>query len=178
METLIGALLGACAGRIRGGGIDAYIAKILKKPPLDENGEPWGAPNKILMSVWALFVTLSLPFGWHSIFVFAFAFLGVWFGYFHQIAKYFGFPSGFNLALKENRTWKNYALLSARGAFIMLPLALTYGSLYFQLWLAAAAGLLFVPCYLADNYLKKYVNMYWNWGELLLYGAIGGALCL
>lgn len=159
METLIGALLGSIAGRIRGGGIDYRIGELLKKPA------DWTPSNGYGRAFWALFVTLSLPLGWHSPFIFALAFLGVLFGY---------FGGEFNLALKENRNLKNYARLSARGVFIILPLALTYGSLYSQLWLGVAAGLLFVPCYLADNYLKKYVN--WNWGEILLYGAIGGAL--
>lgn len=168
METLIGALLGSIAGRIRGGGIDYRIGELLKKPA------DWTPSNGYGRSVWALFVTLSLPLGWHSPFIFALAFLGVLIGYLDQIAKYLNFPSGFDLSRKENRTWKNYTLLSARGVFIMLPLALTYGSLYSQLWLGVAAGLLFVPCYLADNLLKKYVN--WHWGEILLYGAIGGAL--
>jgi len=155
METIIGALAGAAAYRIRGGGIDHLFSRPVS--------------NHILRSVWALFVTLSLPLGWHSPFIFALAFLGVLFGY---------FEGEFNLAKKENRVWRNYCILSARGAFIMLPLALTYGSLYSQLWLAAAFGLLFVPCYLADIPLKKYVNMYQNWGEVLLGFVIGGALWL
>jgi len=153
METLIGAILGAIFYRVRGGGIDHLFSKPIS--------------NHILRSVWALFVTLSLPIGWHSPFIFALAFVGVLFGY---------FGGEFNLALKENRVWRNYLILTARGAFIMFPLALTYGLIYSQLWYGVAAGLLFVPCYLADNYLKKLYKQ--NWGEILLGAAIGGALWL
>jgi hypothetical protein len=161
MEALIGALLGSAAYRIRGGGIDLWLGRVIGK----RGG--WTPSNGYGRAFWALFVTLLLPLGYHSPFIFALAFLGVLFGY---------FGGEFNLALKENRTWKNYAKLTARGAFIMLPLALTYGLLYSQLWLGVAAGLLFVPCYLADNYLKKYAHA--NWGELLLGFMIGGALWL
>jgi hypothetical protein len=159
METIIGALLGSAAYRIRGGGVDLWLGKVIGKR------EGWTPSNGYGRAFWALFVMLSLPLGYHSPFIFALAFLGVLFGY---------FGGEFNLELKENRTWKNYALLSARGAFIMLPLALTYGSLYCQLWYGVVAGLLFVPCYLIDALLKKYSSR--NWGEILLGAAIGGVL--
>lgn len=150
MEAIIGAIAGSICYRLRGGGADFLFSK-----PIN---------NQILRSIWALFVTLSLPLGWQSIYIFAFAFLGALFGY---------FGGQFNLAEKGNRTWQNYSLLSARGCFVLLPLALTYGLLYSQLWYGVAFGALMPLCYLADNYLKKYVN--WNFGELLL-GAILGAI--
>lgn len=89
------------------------------------------------------------------------------------IAAYFGVMFGywggkFDLLLPSNRHWKNYAWLTARGAFIGLPLALTTG-----VWGGVIGGLLFVPCYLTGNWVAPKLKLpllhgHTEWGEMLL----------
>lgn len=119
MFSIIAAILGGIAYRIRGGMLDDIIGREI--------------PNNYIRSVWALYVMFMLPLSVWSPVIFALALVGV-------IPGYFG--GKFDLTKRENRTWKNYAWLSLRGAFIMSPLALCFTMLYPWLWLGVLAGAL------------------------------------
>jgi hypothetical protein len=80
--------------------------------------------------------------------------------------------------LKGNRTWRNYAWLSARGAFITLPLALCFFPLYPHLWLSVAAGALMPACYLLGVVIpeKKGIISHSQYAEWFIGISIGAAL--
>jgi hypothetical protein len=106
------------------------------------------------------------------------AWLPLWCGVF---PGYFG--GKFDLTLLENRTWRNYLSLTARGMWICTPLALCFGLWYPGLFFGVVAGSLFVPCYLLGTVLIKYIKIPLvgsasQWGEWTLGFCIGSALCL
>jgi len=162
---ILSTILGATAYRIRGGGGNEIVRKILKKP------EGWEILNGWIRCIWALFVTLNFPLNLASPVMFIISFFGVTMGY---------WGGEFDLTKQENRTWKNYAILAARGAFIILPLALCFTLSYPQLWFSVLAGALMPAFYLLGVGIgKKYAILGTSqWGELLIGAAIGFALCL
>lgn len=164
MIEILQILCGGIAYRIRGGAGNEIVRKLLNKP------YGWEIGNNYIRAVWAAYLTLIFPVSWGSILVFALSMLGV-------IPSYWG--GKFDLSRKENCTWKNYAWLSARGAFICLPATLCLFPIYPQLLGGVLAGLLFVPCYLTGNVLAKYapIMRHTQWGEYLLgCSIIGGVL--
>lgn len=161
MDVIL-AILGGFAYRIRGGGGNEFARKLLGKPA------EWEAPNGIIRSIWALFVTINLYFSHPQFYIIPLVFILAFIG---TLPGYFG--GKFDLSLKENNTWQNYTRLSARGLFITLPLTLCFFPIYPQLVYASLLGLLFVPCYLVGITLARYfpVWIHTQWGEFLL-GAI------
>jgi hypothetical protein len=152
-------LLGGLAYRIRGGLIDQIIGRDI--------------PNGYIRAVWALYITIALmPAMWVAPLVFGLAFAGV-------VPGYFG--GRFDLTLKENRTWRNYGLLAARGAFIIGPLAFCFYPLYPSLAYGALAGALMPLCYLAGGVIIKFnsnivTSSPSQWGEFLIGCCIGATL--
>jgi hypothetical protein len=120
---LIKVIGGGIAGRIRGGLGNELARKLLGKP------EGWELSNTLICGVWGLYIAAILPLTWATPLVALIVGATAKIGYLKQIGEYFGFKSGFNLADKELRTWKNYALLSCRGALILLPAALCFSSI-------------------------------------------------
>lgn len=105
---------------------------------------------------------LSLPF----------SYLGVCMGY---------WGADFDLSTLTTRTWKNELLLSLRGMFIVLPLAIIFSPFhYYFLWLGVLAGALFTPCYLLGNIIRikipYIITSPTQWGEFLLGFCILGAV--
>jgi len=101
------------------------------------------------------------------------------------IAAYFGVMFGywggqFDLEKPENRNWKNYAILSVRGACIPIPVCLTIGGG----WWAILAGAGFPFYYLAGLWIAPRLKLpmlhkFSEWGEFLLgatiaYGLVHG----
>lgn len=91
----------------------------------------------------------------------------------------FGYWGGqFDLEKEENRNWKNYAILSLRGAFIAFPLALATGA-----WGGVIAGSI-LPFYyrlgmsIAPRLKLPLLHGFSEWGELMLGLAIAVGLCL
>lgn len=164
MEPIL-ILLAGLAYRIRGGLGNEYVRKLLKKP------EGWEIPNNYIRSVWALYVAMIFPISLLSPLIFMLALIGV-------IPGYFG--GKFDLTLKQNRTWKNYAWLSARGAWICLPLAVCFYTIYPWLFLGVIAGAFMPVWYLIGTVIpeKKGVISHSQIGEWLIGLSIGGALCL
>lgn len=149
-------LLAGLFYRFRGGLLDDIICRDL--------------PNKLIRSLWAAFVSYQTYIYWQLVpLIFLAAYAGVTPGYFGGI---------FDLSLKENRNFKNYLKLTLRGMFIMLPVAIitipleVHGPLY-----GVLAGAMFVPCYLAGNYLFKLSKLQGQtqYGEWLLGMCIGAA---
>lgn len=170
IDAAIRSAVAALCYRIKGGLLDATVAKILGKPEIDsETQEPWGIPNFYIRAVWAMCVTfhvitpeiiLSAPL------IFAAAYLGVAWGYFGK----------FSLDFPQNRNPRNYFWLTIDGMCIMLPVAVVMTFLDDpSTWLAVLAGALFVPCYLLGNFIHKYVKIQGptQYGEILLGGVIG-----
>lgn len=190
METIIHALIFAIAWRIRGGMGNELVRKLLKKPEFvdEEKTKRWEIPNFYCWSAPALVLTISSISSIWSPVVFGLAIIGCSLGYLEQIAKLFGFKSGFNLDDKELRTWKNYALLSARGMWTCLPLALVSQlSLFFplleypyspHLWYGVMAGAIMPACYRIGFMIpeKKGVISHSQYGEWMYGLAVGVAL--
>ena len=162
---ILWALLGGLCYRCRGGLADPYIGLALGK------GTGYEAPNNIIRSVWALFIMVMLPLSLQtSLLIFFLALLGVLPGYFN---------AEFDLSLPQNRNWRNYARLTARGMFICLPLAIVMSLLgNHAVWFGVVAGALFVPCYLAGNLLYRVCKIqgHTQYGEWLLGMCIAGVL--
>jgi hypothetical protein len=159
-------ILSGFTGRIRGGLGNEFVRKLLGKP------DGWEIPNNYIRSVWAISVTLLI---WPATFIlwpltFIAAFIGVMPGY---------WKGKFNLADPANRNWKNYFWLTLRGMFIALPVAVLY-SFYsdYTKWPAVVVGGLFVIYYLTGYRITKRspIQAGSQWGEWLLYGAIGASL--
>lgn len=151
---MIWALIGALAYRIKGGLISQLIGREL--------------PNFLERSVWCLYLMFSFPLSWASLSIFGLAYAGV-------IEGYLG--GKFDLSLKENRKWKNYVRLSARGVLLLLPLTLCFYQLYPWLWLGLLAGALMPICYLIGLLFpkNKYIS-HSQYGEFLIGLTLGFAL--
>lgn len=157
---MIPAFLFALCYRIRGGFGNEITRRLLKKP------QGWEIENGYIRILCAISLAIT-AFGWNpTIWQVLLAFAGIAPGY---------FKGKFDLSLKENRTWQNYAWLSARGMFICLPLALCFGLSYPQLWLGVLAGALMPACYLAGQIVGKYSKLQSpsQWGEWLIGLSIG-----
>ncbi len=147
-------------------------------------------PSTVSRGLWSLAVTVTimayaielwrspLIFTASGIAIFAAAFWGVCYGY---------FGGQFDLSKTENRNWNNYARLSARGMWIILPVAtaLSIANILIPIniipvWVAVAAGSGFVLYYLLGNVIRRYwkVQRHTQYGEWLLGLTIGSALCL
>jgi len=141
--------------RLRGSaGEGGWVEKILGFPVGTIIGRLfWCIPFALLMTTtW-----------WHFFPLVVLAYIGVMFGYWGK----------FDLENPNNRNWKNYALLTLRGAFIPLLVCAFIQDHY---W-AIAGGALFVPCYLLGGVISKRLKLpllYGNteWGEALLATAI------
>lgn len=151
----VGIILGGLAYRIRGGMLDDILGREL--------------PNGLIRAVWCLYVTLSLPISYLSPFVFVLAYAGVFPGY---------WGGQFDLTKEENHTWRNYSILSARGAWLMLPLCLTFYPLYPQLLPSVIAGAFMPLWYLVGCCLpeRKGVISHSQIGEWIIGLTIGGTL--
>lgn len=171
MGWLIDIILGIIAYRIRGGLGNEFIRKLLGKPI------GWEIPNNIACIPWALHIMLLFPLSWASLLLFIIIHQTAKIGYLKQISEYFGFPSGFNLAKKENRTWQNYSLLSARGMLICLP-ALSLYQYYPSLLGGVLAGALTPIFYLIGAYIpeRKGIISHSQYGEWLIGIAITGGI--
>lgn len=147
-------MLGAVTGRIRGG--------------LLKDSLPW-VTTHMGRAAWAL--ALGLVYyacsqrGDMVFLVILAAFIGTLHGY---LGGYF------DLALKRNRTVKNYAWLTLTSVLRIAPLTLVFWPTDTALIYPMVASLLFVPCYLAGNalYAKWPVMGHTQWGEFLIYGMI------
>lgn len=163
---IIEAIAGSLVYRIRGGMGNEAIRNYSGKP------KGWEIPNGIIRGIWALYVTILIgansPYLGLPI-IFVLAFLGV-------VPGYFG--GEFDLTKKENRTWQNLSLLSARGAFIILPLALCFSTLYPHLWYGVACGALMPIWYLLGVEIgkKSAIMSHSQWGEVLIGASIGACL--
>lgn len=180
---------GGLFGRIRGGFGNEMCRKILGKP------DGWELPNNLICGLWGVYISLLFPLSIMTPVLALIVGATAKIGYLKQVAKYFGFPSGFNLALKENRTWKNYALLSARGALVCFPAYLCFYQLYPSLLGGVLAGLFMPIAYLIGFSLPETKvkimprNIYGlkipeikieishsQYGEWIIYSAIAGGI--
>jgi hypothetical protein len=152
MTPILLILLGGIAYRIRGGLIDDIISREM--------------PNNFIRSFWALYITLLLPLNAVTPIVFALALIGV-------IPSYWG--GKFDLTKQENRTWKNYAWLALRGAFITAPMTICLHQLYPFLWFSILAGVCMPLCYLIGVVIpeKRGIITHSQTGEFL----IGCTIC-
>ena len=168
METIILILLGGLAGRIRGGMFNESVRNFLHKPPA------WEIPNTIICGVWGLYIAAILPLTWASPLVALIVGVTAKIGYLKQVGEYFGFKSGFNLALKENRTWQNYSLLSARGILVILPAYLCFYQLYPQLLGGVLAGSLLPIAYIIGFTIPEIKGKisHSQYGEWIIYSTI------
>lgn len=171
IEGILAFILGFFGRRLVGGGLDGDIEKRLFGSELGTQISRliyWAIPVAILVMALTgnIFAGLvSLPLAW----------LGL-------VPGYWG--GKFNLENKANRNLANYARLTARGAFIALPLCIGLQLLLgYAPWLSVAAGALFVPCYLTGIWLSRFdrLNRMWrvvifkdpsNYGEGLLGGFV------
>lgn len=172
METIILSILGALAYRIRGGLSNEFVRKTLGKPA------EWEIPNTIICGLWGLYIAAILPITWATPLLALIVAATAKIGYLKQVADYFGFPSGFNLEDKDNRTWQNYLLLSARGVLILLPAALCFSQLYPHLWYGVAFGALMPLWNLIGVEIRKHSDIMGasQWGEVLIGASIGAVL--
>lgn len=159
MITVLLAIICGLGGRLRGSaGEGGWVQKIFGRPTGTFLGRFfWCIPIAAFNTPSLL---LFVPYA-------ALAYIGVMFGY---------WGGKFDLSLPENQNWKNYAWLTARGAFIGLPIALFTGA-----WLGVVLGTLFVPCYLAGNTISRHFQLpmlkgHTEWGEFLLYTLIAYGL--
>jgi len=157
MTAILLIILGGLAYRVRGGLADDILGMEL--------------PNGWIRAVWALFVTclIPAPIYWFPV-IFGLAFLGCAVGYFNA-----------EFDIKNHRHWRNYARLTARGMFTILPVAILGWLIGYNAWWGVLAGALFVPCYEAGIaiYCISKLQTYTQYGEFLLGAAItAGLLCM
>jgi amino acid permease len=174
MGWMITGILGAIAYRIRGGLGNEFVRRMLGKRA------EWEIPNTIICGVWGVFVSLLFPLSWATPLLALIVGATAKIGYLKQIAHYFNFPSGFDLAKKENRTWKNYSLLSARGMLICLPAYILLHSLYPQLLGGVLAGVLMPICYIIGFTIPEIMGKISQsqYGEILIGATVTwGILC-
>lgn len=162
MQELILIALGGVFYRVRGGLGNETARKLLGKP------EGWEIPNRYIRAAWALFLTCLFPWTFASPILFGLFFLGASIGY---------LGGEFNLALRENRTWENYLLLSVRGALICLP-ALCLYPLYPSLLGGVLAGALMPICFLIGFTIPEIKGRisHSQWGELLIGATVTGGI--
>ena len=154
-------LLGAAAGRVRGSSL-----------PFNDTEKRyaiWGGVVAVTVAIGTrdfIFTLLAIPL----------AGIGATLGYWGQ----------FDLSVSANRTWRNYAILSATGCFRMFPLFLAgcflgYG---WQVLPAVLAGALFVPAYLLGGLVNIILNIEpliteaSEWGEIFFWGSLAAVLAL
>lgn len=174
MGWLILTLLGGVAYRIRGGMGNEFVRKMLGKPA------EWEVSNTLICGIWGVFISLLFPISWTTLLLALVIGGTAKIGYLKQVAEYFGFPSGFNLALKENRTWQNYSLLSARGALICLPAYLCFYQLYPSLLGGVLLGALMPICYLIGFTIPEIKSRisHSQYGEIMIGATVtAGILC-
>jgi hypothetical protein len=120
--------------------------------------------------LWCVPVAYLLAETWLQFALYAIlAYIGVMFGY---------WGGQFDLSLPKNRHLNNYLILTVRGGFIPLPLAMATGA-----WWSVAGGMLFVPCYLLGGVISRYAKLpllhgHTEWGEALLAACIVGGIIL
>ena len=141
-------ILGSLAYLFKSGAFDHWFGREL--------------PNWIGRSCWALVVTAAVYSHVQALLLpvcFALAYLGVAVGYFN---------AEFNLMLTKNRVPMNYARLTARGMFLMFPLAL-FLSVFtdVNIWWSVIAGAAFIPSYMAGIAIYCYTGLwlYNRWGD-------------
>lgn len=181
MDLIFQIIIGVITYRISGGLGNEFVRKLLGKPQFvtNEKGEQegWEIPNNIACIPWALHIALLFPLSWTTPLLLIIVHQTKKIGYLKQVGEHFGFPSGFNLAKKENRTWKNYLLLSARGILICLPALSLYK--YFPSLLGGAVGGALMPiCYLigfAIPEIKGKIS-HSQYGECLIAVAVTGGI--
>lgn len=169
---IIQAIACAVSYRIRGGMGNEWCRKLLGKPA------EWEVPNNIICGIWGITVAATLTITWATPLVALVVGVTAKIGYLKQVAEYFGFPSGFDLTRKENVSWQNLSLLSARGALILLPAALCFCQLYPHLWYGVLAGACMPIWYYLGTLIpeRKGVISHSQIGELLIGLSIGIAL--
>jgi hypothetical protein len=146
-------LVGALCYRIRGGLIDDIIGREIS--------------NGYIRAVWALniafFFFLKTQVIWSIPLVLMLAFCGACFGYWGK----------FDLSLKENRNFKNYALLTLDGMKMIAPVCI-FSLMFPQLLWLLAAGAMWVPFAFAGIFLAKHLKFqgHTQWAEYLLGGAV------
>lgn len=115
--------------------------------------------------LWCVPVALMVSSGWQQfILVTASAYFGVVFGY---------WDGQFDLEKPENRNWKNYAILSARGAFIPLAVCITISGGWWAIPAGAALPLYYLAgLWIAPRLKLPTVHTFSEWGELLLGASI------
>jgi hypothetical protein len=165
IEIILKILIFAISYRIRGGAFNEFVRVKLGK------SAGWEIPNGIIRGQWALLVGLTmflqgLPIIWLPVAI-GLAFLGVAQGY--RIGKWIG---QFDLSRPENRNMRNYAILTARAALILLPNTILGSFFGINMWYAVLASCGFVVYYLIGYQTKWRSQM----GEALVGAAIGAAI--
>lgn len=182
MDLIFQIIIGVITYRISGGLGNEFVRKLLGKPQFvtNEKGEQegWEIPNNIACIPWALHIALLFPLSWTTPLLFIIVHQTKKIGYLKQIGEYFGFPSGFNLAKKENRTWQNYSLLSARGTLICLTAYALLHSLYPQLLGGVLVGALMPICYLIGFTIPEIKGKisHSQYGECLIAAVVTGGI--
>lgn len=136
------------------------------------------SPRFINLSIWAATVTMVISRQAHNDSI---AFVGLVFAMVVAGAPWDYFKGKFDLALPENRTLKNYAWLSLRGAVFMFPVAITCSLLgYHFAWQGVIAASLLPLWYIIGFWLpnRRPIISHSQIGEALMGASIGVALCL
>jgi len=153
IDILLHGIAGGFFWRLRGGLGNEFVRKLLGKPA------EWEIPNTIICGLWGMYIAAIMPITWATPLLALVVAATAKIGYLKQVAEYFGFPSGFNLELQENRQWRNYFLLSARGMLILLPAYLCFYQLYPALLGGVLMGAFMPICYLIGVEIRKHSDI-------------------